>query len=117
MTLILGPGGRIVFLSATTQYTGAPMQAHAAVAKAGIDALSASVAIEMGPRGITSNVIAPGPINCTEGLERLVTDPDNPTHTKGVPVGRFGTVRDLADAIVYLFSDAGSYVNGEIMVG
>lgn len=62
----LGTGGRIIFVSATLHYRGMPFQAHVSVAKAGIDALSHSVAIEYGPRGVTSNIIAPGPIAQTE---------------------------------------------------
>lgn len=62
----LGTGGRIIFVSATLHYRGAPFQTHVSVAKAGIDSLSNSVAIEYGPRGITSNIIAPGPIAQTE---------------------------------------------------
>lgn len=61
-----GTGGRIIFVSATLHYRGMPFQAHVAVAKAGIDSLSNSVAIEYGPRGVTSNIIAPGPIAQTE---------------------------------------------------
>jgi peroxisomal 2,4-dienoyl-CoA reductase len=62
----LGTVGRILFVSATLHYTGTPFQGHVAVAKAGIDALSHTVALEFGPLGITSNVIAPGPIASTE---------------------------------------------------
>jgi 2,4-dienoyl-CoA reductase [(3E)-enoyl-CoA-producing], peroxisomal len=54
-------GGRIIFISATFHFTGMPLQTHVAVAKAGVDALSASVALEYGPRGITSNILTPGP--------------------------------------------------------
>lgn len=61
-----GTGGRIIFVSATLHYRGMPFQAHVSVAKAGIDSLSNSVAIEYGPRGVTSNIIAPGPIAQTE---------------------------------------------------
>ncbi|RFU25652.1 hypothetical protein B7463_g10678, partial [Scytalidium lignicola] len=111
-------GGRIIFISATFHYTGMPLQAHAAAAKAGVDALSATVALEYGPRGITSNVITPGPIQGTEGMERL-SDPENRKNGdrfKGIPLGRYGTVREIADATVYLFSDTGSYVNGDVLV-
>jgi peroxisomal 2,4-dienoyl-CoA reductase len=62
----LGTGGRIIFISATIHYTGIPFQTHVAVAKAGIDALSHNIALEFGPLGITSNIIAPGPIANTE---------------------------------------------------
>jgi peroxisomal 2,4-dienoyl-CoA reductase len=62
----LGTGGRIIFVSATIHYRAMPFQAHVAVAKAGIDALSHTVSIEYGPLGVTSNIIAPGPIASTE---------------------------------------------------
>lgn len=61
-----GTGGRIIFVGATIHYRTMPFQTHVSVAKAGIDALSHSVAIEFGPLGVTSNIIAPGPIAATE---------------------------------------------------
>ncbi|KAJ5461815.1 Glucose/ribitol dehydrogenase [Penicillium daleae] len=111
-----GTGGRIIFVSATLHYRGMPFQAHVSVAKAGIDSLSNSVAIEYGPRGVTSNIISPGPIAQTEGLDRLVPSDAMAAYTKSQPLGRFGHVRDIADATVYLFSDAGSYVTGQTLV-
>ncbi|KAJ5470506.1 hypothetical protein N7530_007863 [Penicillium desertorum] len=111
-----GTGGRIIFVSATIHYRGMPFQTHVSVAKAGIDALSHSVAIEYGPRGLTSNIIAPGPIAQTEGLERLLPSDALEAYTKAQPLGRFGHVRDIADATVYLFSDTGSYVSGQTLV-
>lgn len=94
------------------------MQSHVAAAKAGVDALSATVAIEYGPRGITSNVITPGPIAGTEGMERLGNRDDEKAGTafKRVPLQRYGTVKEIADGTVYLFSDAGNYVSGEVLV-
>ncbi|CAG8354659.1 unnamed protein product [Penicillium nalgiovense] len=112
----IGTGGRIIFVSATIHYRGMPFQSHVSVAKAGIDALSHSVAIEYGPRGLTSNIIAPGPIAQTEGLERLLPSDALEAYTKAQPLGRFGHVRDIADATVYLFSDTGSYVSGQTLV-
>ncbi|KAI1619520.1 2,4-dienoyl-CoA reductase, variant [Exophiala viscosa] len=112
-----GPGGRIIYVSATIHYTGLPMQTHVAVAKAGIDALSANVAIEYGPLGLTSNIIAPGPIAGTEGMDRLSKkhfSGDSPG--KKIPVGRWGLVKEIADATVYLFSDAANYVTGDKLV-
>ncbi|KAI0995236.1 hypothetical protein K3495_g12946 [Podosphaera aphanis] len=111
-------GGRIIFVSATFHFTGMPLQTHAAVAKAGVDALSASAAIELGPRGITSNIIAPGPISGTEGMKRL-GDPDKTASGeafKKVPLQRYGSVKEIADGTVFLFSDAGNFVNGEVLV-
>ena len=112
-----GIGGRIIFISATFHYTGFPLQTHVAVAKAGVDALSANAAIELGPRGMTSNIIAPGGIEATEGLERLLRKEDRERYEKSMPLGRAGKVKDVVDATVYLFSEAGSYINGHTLVG
>ncbi|KAL8824253.1 MAG: hypothetical protein Q9170_008217 [Blastenia crenularia] len=111
-----GTGGRIIFISATIHYTTMPLQTHVSVAKAGVDALSASTAIEFGPHGVTSNIIAPGPIGGTEGMERLSRKEDTEMGMKNVPLGRYGTVKEIADATVYLFSDAGNFVNGSVLV-
>jgi len=108
----ISTGGRIIFLSASFHYKGVALQAHAAAAKAGVDALSATVAIEYGPRGITSNVITPGPIKGTEGVERL----GNRNDLKQIPLQRYGMVKEIADGTVYLFSDTGNYVNGDVLV-
>lgn len=111
------PAGRIIFVSATMHYTGFPLQTHASVAKAGVDALSANIAIEYGPLKITSNVIAPGPIAGTEGMSRLGgRTGDEAREVENIPLGKYGSVKDIADATVYLFSDAGNYVNGEALV-
>jgi peroxisomal 2,4-dienoyl-CoA reductase len=111
-------GGRIIFVSATFHFKGMALQAHVSVAKAGVDALSATTAIEYGPRGITSNIITPGPIMGTEGMERLGNREMEATGAafKKVPLGRYGTVKEIADGTVYLFSDTGNYVNGEVLV-
>lgn len=108
---------RIIYVSATFHYTGMPLQAHVSAAKAAIDSLMASVALEYGPRGVTSNVIAPGGIEGTEGLARLgsAAETERKQYLKGIPLGRLGTVRDIADATVFLFSDAGSYINGQVL--
>jgi peroxisomal 2,4-dienoyl-CoA reductase len=111
-----GTGGRIIFVSATMHYTGSPLQAHVTSAKAAVDQLAWSVCIEQGPRGVTSNVISPGPIAGTEGMERLSATQDS-SAAKHIPSGRWGHVKEISDATVYLFSDTGNYVNGEILVG
>ena len=113
----IGTGGRVIFISATIHYTGAPLQTHVSVAKAGVDALSNAASIEFGPRGVTSNVIAPGPIGGTEGMERLAKSEDVGASKKTIPLGRWGTVKEIADATVYLFSDAANYVSGQTLVG
>lgn len=93
------------------------MQAHVGVAKAGVDVLSHTTAIEFGPRGLTSNVIAPGPIGSTEGIERLAKANDPDQYRRGIPLGRVGHVKDIANATVYLFSNAGNFVSGQTLVG
>jgi len=115
--LLKSSSPRIIYVSATFHYTGVPLQAHVSAAKAAIDSLAASVAIEYGPRGVQSNVIAPGGIEGTEGLARLgSSDPeDQKAYAKGIPSGRIGSVRDIADATVFLFSEGGTYINGQII--
>ena len=112
-----GTGGRIIFISATAGATGNQLQTHAVVANAGVDALSVQTAIELGPRGITSNVIAPGAIVGTEGTDRLIKNGNDSGVGKGVPSGRLGYGKDVADATIFLFSDAGNYINGDTLVG
>ncbi|KAF2456426.1 putative peroxisomal 2,4-dienoyl-CoA reductase SPS19 [Lineolata rhizophorae] len=112
-----GTGGRILFVSATLHYAGTPMQTHVMAAKAAVDALSSGVAIEQGPRGVTANVLAPGPIAGTEGMERLARGGEERAATmKMVPLGRWGGVKEIADATVFLFGDAGNFVNGDVLV-
>jgi 2,4-dienoyl-CoA reductase [(3E)-enoyl-CoA-producing], peroxisomal len=94
-----------------------PLQSHVSVAKAGVDALAHAIAIEQGPLGVTSNIIAPGPIGGTEGMQRLSRSQSREESQSRIPSGRWGTVKEIADATVYLFSDAGNYVNGENLVG
>lgn len=78
--------------------------------------MSNNIAVEMGPLGITSNVITPGPIANTEGMERLSPKGGHDLSAQ-VPVGRFGTVKDISNATVFLFSDTGDFINGDILVG
>lgn len=107
--------GSILFVSATLHYYGVPFQSHVGAAKAGIDALSNALAVELGPIGIRSNCIAPGAIDGTEGMSRL-TPPNAKPFDKRTPLQRFGTTKDIADATVYLFSPAASFVTGTIQV-
>src|SRR5947207_1072078 len=67
--------GQILNISATLHYLGTPMQLHVSAAKAGIDALTRNLAVEWGRHGIRVNAIAPGPIEDTEGMKRLVPEP------------------------------------------
>ena len=79
--------------------------------------MSSVAAIEYGPRGLTSNIIAPGPIGDTEGVRRLESAEGYNKSVATIPSGRFGTLKEIADATIYLFGDTGSYVNGATLVG
>jgi peroxisomal 2,4-dienoyl-CoA reductase len=93
---------------------GTPFQAHVSAAKAGVDALSAVLAVEEGPNGVRSNVIAPGPIEGTEGMDRLSVKTGSSVPS-GYPAGRFGRISDIENATVFLFSDAAAYITGQAL--
>ena len=95
------PGGNV--LSICAYGVPVPMQAHVVAAKAGVDALTQTLAIEWGLRGVRVNAIIPGPIDGTEGMARLA--PDEKTRqqfTRTVPLGRFGVPQDIANAALFL---------------
>lgn len=106
--------GAVVFVSATLHYYGVPFQIHVGAAKAGVDALSNALAVELGPLGIRVNSLAPGPIGNTEGMRRLAGK--NKNISSLIPLGRLGTTTDIANSTVYLFSPAASYVTGTVQV-
>lgn len=108
--------GQILNISATLHYLGTPMQLHVSAAKAGIDALTRNLAVEWGRYGIRVNAIAPGPIEDTEGMKRLVPEPIKEKLRQRVPLGRFGLIKDIEGAAVFLCSDAASYINGAVLV-
>ncbi|HEY0730751.1 MAG TPA: SDR family oxidoreductase [Pyrinomonadaceae bacterium] len=108
--------GQILNISATLHYLGTPMQLHVSAAKAGVDALTRNLAVEWGRYGIRVNAIAPGPIEDTEGMQRLVPEPVRERLKKNVPLGRFGKIADIEKAALFICSDAGSFINGEVLV-
>jgi peroxisomal 2,4-dienoyl-CoA reductase len=108
--------GQILNISATLHYLGTPMQLHVSAAKAGIDALTRNLAVEWGRYGIRVNAIAPGPIEDTEGMKRLVPVPVKERLLKKIPVGRFGRIADIEKAAVFLCSDAASFISGVVLV-
>ena len=109
-------GGQILNISATLHYLGTPMQLHVSAAKAGVDALTRNLAVEWGRHGIRVNAIAPGPIEDTEGMKRLVPEPIKEKLRQRVPLGKFGLIKDIEQAAVFLCSDAASYINGAVLV-
>jgi NAD(P)-dependent dehydrogenase (short-subunit alcohol dehydrogenase family) len=110
-------GGRFIAISTLRALEGWPGCAHAAAAKAGVMSLIRSLAVEWGPDGILCNTIAPGPIGGTEGVKRLYEETGQTgTQAAGVPLGRFGRGEDVAQAALYLCSDAAGFVTGTDLV-
>jgi peroxisomal 2,4-dienoyl-CoA reductase len=108
--------GQILNISATLHYVGTPLQLHVSAAKAGVDALTRQLAVEWGRYGIRVNAIAPGPIEDTEGMTRLVPAEVKEKLRCRIPLGRFGRIKDIEHTAVFLCSDAASFINGAIIV-
>jgi len=110
--------GTYLHISATLHYRGTSYQAHVSAAKAAVDALSRVLAVEEGPRGVRSNVIAPGGIEDTEGWTRLTPGDSSMSNlvASQVPLGRAGRTQDIANSAIFLFSPAANYITGQILV-
>jgi peroxisomal 2,4-dienoyl-CoA reductase len=108
--------GSILNISATLHYGGTPYQLHVSAAKAGVDALTRNLAVEWGRHGIRVNAIAPGPVEDTEGMARLVPEQVKEKLRRRIPLGRFGRIRDVEQAALFLCSDAASFINGAVLV-
>ncbi len=123
-------GGCIVNISMTLHYRGWPLMAHATAAKAGIDALTRTLALEWAPYGIRMNAVAPGPIP-TEGVRKAFTPPPSAEGVpdlfaaekamesygrNAIPLQRWGTPADIAGMVAFLASSAGAWITGAIMV-
>jgi 2,4-dienoyl-CoA reductase [(3E)-enoyl-CoA-producing], peroxisomal len=108
--------GQILNISATLHYLATPMQIHVSAAKAGVDAITRNLSVEWGRHGIRVNGIAPGPIEDTEGMKRLLLPELKDKLTKRIPLQRFGKIADIENAALFLTSDAASYINGVTLV-
>ncbi len=109
------PGASVVSISAAHAQTPIPYQAHVCAAKAGVELLMKTLAIEWGPHGIRANCIVPGPTSDTEGMRRLApTEEAQRRIERSVPLGRFGTKDELADLTLFLCSSAAAYITGGI---
>jgi 2,4-dienoyl-CoA reductase [(3E)-enoyl-CoA-producing], peroxisomal len=123
-------GGAIVNISMTLHYRGWPLMAHATAAKAGIDALTKTLAVEWARDRVRVNAIAPGPIP-TEGVKKAFTPPPSADGVidvfaqeramddyakRMIPLQRFGSPEDIANMVAFLASPAGAWITGAIMV-
>lgn len=114
--LLRRPGASLISISAPQSTEVSFGQSHVAAAKAGIDMLTKSLAMEWGPFGIRVNAIVPGPIDGTEGMERLTPTPGmRRTVERSCPLGRFGTKQEIANLALFIASEAASYITGTIV--
>ncbi|XP_043689236.1 peroxisomal 2,4-dienoyl-CoA reductase [(3E)-enoyl-CoA-producing]-like [Telopea speciosissima] len=110
-------GGTILNISATLHYTASWYQIHVSAAKAAVDSITRSLALEWGTDyGIRVNGIAPGPIEDTVGARKLAPDEITIKARDYKPLYKMGEKWDIAMAALYLASDAGKYINGTTLV-
>lgn len=110
------PGASIINISAAQSWLPTPGQVHVSAAKAGVDQVTRTLAMEWGRAGVRVNSIAPGPIRGTEGMARLApTKASEDAWTQAVPLARFGSTEDIWNAVDWLTSDAASYVTGVVL--
>lgn len=105
--------GRIISISSVVGATGNAGQANYAAAKAGVVGFSKSLAQEIGSRGITVNVVAPGFIDTD--MTRDLPEEQRKQLMSNIPLGKLGEAEDIANAVLFLASDMGSYISGETL--
>ena len=105
--------GRIISISSVVGATGNAGQANYAAAKAGVVGFSKSLAQEIGSRGITVNVVAPGFIDTD--MTRELSDEQRSRLLDNIPLKKLGQSEDIANAVLFLASDMGNYISGETL--
>ena len=105
--------GRIINMSSVSGIAGQAGQTNYSASKAGIIGLTKALAREVASRGITVNAVAPGFIQTklTENLPQDILD----TLVNSIPMGRWGTVEDVSNAVTFLASDEASYITGHVL--
>lgn len=111
------PGASIINISAAHAFRPLRNQAHVCAAKAGVDMLTKTLALEWGPLGIRINSVTPGPIEDTEGMRRLAPDEETRRgYLNRIPLQRFGRKDDIAELCLFLCTPAASFVHGAVVV-
>ncbi|MDP2342364.1 MAG: SDR family oxidoreductase [Deltaproteobacteria bacterium] len=107
------PRSSIVMMAATNGFTASPLMAHSGAGKAGMLNLTQTLAVEWAGSNIRVNAVAPGPVSTEGANARLWADADARARVeKAIPLKRMGTVRDCADAVLFLCSPAGAFMTG-----
>jgi len=105
--------GRIVFVSSVVGMLGSPGQVNYAASKSGLVGMARSLARELGSRGITSNVVAPGFIETD--MTAVLPEEQQQAYRDQIPLGRMGSTAEIADAVTWLASDNAGYVTGALI--
>ncbi len=108
--------GNVLSIVTTYAWTGSPFVVPSAMAKAGVLAMTRSLAVEWGRQGIRLNAIAPGPFPTKGAWDRLVPNPDLDAAWKNkIPLGRVGEHIELANLAAYLLAEQSGYITGEVV--
>ena len=112
---LMPPGGRIIALSSLGSSRVLPGYAVVGASKAAVESLIRYIAVELGPAGITANVVAPGVVD-TDALTHFPMRDEMLSHGRTNPVGRLVTPEDVARAVSFLVSPGAAMVNGHVLV-
>lgn len=110
------PGASVINISAPQAYLPMMAQVHVCAAKAGVDMITRTLALEWGQSGVRVNSVVPGPIDGTEGMARLApTEAARQQTADGVPLGRLGSPVDIGRACLFLGSELAGYISGAVL--
>ncbi|MEL7029910.1 MAG: SDR family oxidoreductase [Pseudomonadota bacterium] len=115
--LLKRPGASIINISAPQAYMPYETQSHVCAAKAGVDQITRTLALEWGREGVRINSVVPGMIEDTEGFRRLTAGPNIEERViRATPLGRVGAKADVANACLFLCSELAEFISGQVIV-